>query len=302
MHLRALFSLLLFFTACVPDPTIGGPPVAIARPAAPRSAGCGQAPLPAGERSMVVDGLEARYIVAVPPSYASETALPLVFAFHGRTRTHQECRETDCLGMREEIEPRAIVVYMKSLGGTGWEHDEEREHNVHFFASVLADVEARYCVDTTRIVATGTSSGASFTNLLACRYGDVLRGAVPVAGRLPEIEGCKGQPISVVVHGVDDSHVALPLGEQARDAYRVRNHCCEGTSHPLGPLHASVVAARESHQCVEYQGCDPGKPVGWCEHSEGGYDGSTHGWPKFGAQVVGALLDYLSGTHPGLVP
>ena len=27
-------------------------------------------------------------------------------------------------------------------------------------------------------------------------------------------------------------------------------------------------------------------PPGWCEHSEGGYDNSTHGWPRVGGQLV----------------
>src|SRR5262249_42674043 len=157
--------------------------------------------------------------------YTKDTAMPLVFAFHGRNRTHENCREKDCIGIRSEIEPRAIVVYMKSLGGTGWEHPEEREHNVRFFEAVLSDIEESYCVDSTQIVATGTSSGAYFTNVLACRYGDVLRGVVPVSGGMPEKEGCKGQPISIVVHGVDDDKVRLPLGIEARDIYRSRNHC-----------------------------------------------------------------------------
>jgi hypothetical protein len=48
---------------------------------------------------------------------------------------------------------------------------------------------------------------------------------------------------------------------------------------------------RESHECADYQGCS-GPPVRWCEHSEGGYDGSTHGWPTFGGQEI---WDFVSG-------
>jgi poly(3-hydroxybutyrate) depolymerase len=304
-------SALVVVAACVPE---AAPPPSAAPTSAPvtarvaalpgvqRAAGCGKPARPAGEQVTTIDGMGASYIVAVPPRYASDEPTPLVFAFHGRNRTHQDCRETDCRGIRAEIEPRALVVYMKSLGGTGWERPEEREHNVRFFEAVLADMEATYCVDTTRVVATGTSSGAFFTNVLGCRFGDVLRAVVPVSGGMPEKVGCKGQPISVVVHGVDDDKVRPALGVEARDAYRARNHCGEGTSHPIEALHASVRAARESHACLEYAGCDTGRGVGWCEHSEGGYDGSTHGWPNFGGSVVGALLDFLSGVRPMLVP
>jgi hypothetical protein len=198
---RALPALLLV-PACIPAGApsttagAGGPPSASATSGALRSAGCGKPQRPAGEQVTTIDGLRASYIVAVPPGHASGEPTPLVFAFHGRNRTHQDCRETDCRGIRAEIEPRAIVVYMKSIGGSGWEGPEEREHNVRFFEAVLGDVEASYCVDTARVVATGTSSGAFFTNVLACRHGDVLRGVVPVSGGMPERDGCKGQPSS----------------------------------------------------------------------------------------------------------
>jgi polyhydroxybutyrate depolymerase len=300
----AVFALLLV-AACTPEAAPPPKPASAAAPApslpGARSAGCGKPARPAGERVVTVSGMEAPYIVALPPSYASDQPTPLVFAFHGRNRTHQDCRDMDCRGIRAEIEPRAIVVYMKSLGGTGWEGPPEREHNVRFFEDVLGDIESAYCVDTKRVVATGTSSGASFTNVLACRHGDLLRAVVPVSGGMPEKDGCKGRPISVVVHGVDDSHVRPELGVDARDAYRARNHCSLGTSRPIEAIHQSVVAARESHACVEYTGCDAGLGVGWCEHSEGGYDGSTHGWPKFGGTIVGAVLDFISGVRPTLV-
>jgi hypothetical protein len=31
----------------------------------------------------------------------------------------------------------------------------------------------------------------------------------------------------------------------------------------------------------------------WCEHSEGGYDGSTHGWPLFGGQQIWDFVSAL---------
>ena len=54
-----------------------------------------------------------------------------------------------------------------------------------------------------------------------------------------------------------------------------------------------VLGTPESHGCAVYQGCDAGLPVTWCEHSEGGYDGSTHGWPLFGGQQVWDFVSAL---------
>jgi hypothetical protein len=44
---------------------------------------------------------------------------------------------------------------------------------------------------------------------------------------------------------------------------------------------------------VQYPGCDARKSVVWCEHSEGGYDGSTHGWPLFGGQQIWEFVQAL---------
>jgi hypothetical protein len=54
----------------------------------------------------------------------------------------------------------------------------------------------------------------------------------------------------------------------------------------IAEVHAAAVATAESHGCAAYQGCAPGPDVVWCEHSEGGYDGSTHGWPLFGGRQI----------------
>ena len=116
--------------------------------------------------------------------------------------------------------------------------------------------------------------------------GDVLRGAAPVAGATLEKDNCKGSVAAMVIHGVDDYHVTFAAGQDTRDTFLMRNGCSMSTDKPLADLHQSVVDKRESHQCTAYLGCKPPYPVTWCEHSEGGYDGSTHGWPLFAGAAV----------------
>jgi poly(3-hydroxybutyrate) depolymerase len=190
------------------------------------------------------------------------------------------------------MQDQAVLVYMTSMGGDGWEGDGERELNVTFFETVLARMNDGYCIDQSRVFVAGTSSGAHFTNILGCRFGDVLVAIAPVAGYLPETEGCVDRVAALVVHGVDDYHVPFENGETARDFWADRNGCSDRTVPPIAEVHADVTATAESHGCAVYQGCDPGLPVVWCEHSEGGYDGSTHGWPLFGGQQI---WDFVSG-------
>ena len=273
-------------------PNTGGSSAGGAGGAGPtRSAGCGMANPPSGILSFRVANQDAEYQLSTPPSYDPATAYPLGFGFHGRNRTGPNCHDGDCAGFQSVMGDYAVLVYMTALGGAlGWEGSGEREINVQFFEELLAHVKATYCVDEKRVFVAGTSSGAHFVNVLGCRFGDRLLATAPVAGYLPE-RNCVGQIPALVIHGVDDP--SFSAGVEARDFYIGRNGCESTAVPPLGPAHDSVVANRESHQCVAYQGCDPGKPVVWCEHSEGGYDGSTHGWPKFGGQQIWDFVQAL---------
>ena len=108
----------------------------------------------------------------------------------------------------------------------------------------------------------------------------------------PESQGCKGAPAADVIHGIDDPHVPFAAGEMARDNYLKRAGCTSTTTPLLADMHAEIRKDRdakpsiEAAKCVDYQGCAAGSPVRWCEHSYGGYDGSTHGWPPVGGQMI----------------
>ena len=267
------------------------------------SAGCGKAGPASGERQLEVAGNTGLFIVSVPAAYDPGRPYPLGFAFHGRNRNHENCQAGDCAGVQAELGDSALLVYMQSLRTPldnemgGWEAVEEREGNVAFFEAVLELVQNEYCIDTGRVFAAGTSSGASFANLLGCRLGDRLRAVAPVAGYMPETEGCSAPPAALVVHGIDDPHVTFQSGETARDFYLERSGCTTTTVPDLAALHADIRGSRDAMQeiygCVDYQGCNAVAPVRWCEHSYGGYDNSTHGWPPVGGQLIREFLDEL---------
>jgi poly(3-hydroxybutyrate) depolymerase len=125
---------------------------------------------------------------------------------------------------------------------------------------------------------------------LACRDGDRLLAVAPVGGALPEDEGCRGNPAALLIHGIDDPHVPFEKGEAARDFYVSRNGCSDVAKPDLASAHAEIREKRDASPtvediaCVDYQGCTT--PVRWCEHSYGGYDLSTHGWPAPGGQLI----------------
>jgi polyhydroxybutyrate depolymerase len=275
-----------------------------------RSKGCGKPAGPVGERQLAVGSQTGLYIVSLPKAYDPAKAYPLGFAFHGRTRSHKDCQDTDCGGFQSVMSEQAVLVYMQSLRepgdtGSGWEKPEERAGNLQFFEQVLGQIEAEYCVDEQRVFLAGTSSGGNFANLLGCLQGDRFLVIAPVSGSLKDPPTCVGAPAALVIHGIDDSHVTFDRGEQARENYRLRSGCSEVSRPAISEMHAGVRSARdqkpslETLACVDYAGCTKGSPLRWCEHSYGGWDNSTHGWPPTGGQVI---WDFIKGLTPHTRP
>lgn len=264
-----------------------------------RVLGCGKVAMD-GARQLSLEGFEGQYYVNLPSTYDPQRPYPLGFAFHGANRNHYDCRSLDCYGFQSALGEEAVLVYMQSLRAPStavegaW--DDERENNVAFFEAVLDSVESEFCIDQKRVFAAGTSSGAIFANLLACRHGDRLLAVTPVAGSLPEDEECRGTPAALLIHGVDDPHVPFENGEAARDFYLSQNGCSDVSEPDVASVHSDIRAKRdatpavEDIACVDYQGCS--KPVRWCEHSYGGYDDSTHGWPAPGGELI---RDFVRG-------
>lgn len=247
---------------------------------------------------MTVNTRTGLYIVSLPTSYDMAKPYPLGFGFHGRNRNHENCQQGDCAGFQSVMGQQAVLVYMQSLREpldaemSGWEGGDERDDNAHFFEQVLEQVASDYCVDEARVFVAGTSSGASFSNLLGCRFGDRLLAVAPVSGGLPESQNCKGAPAAIVIHGIDDPHVPFTAGEMARANYQDRSGCMDTTVPALATMHQEIRTKRDAQPsvedaaCVDYQGCAAASPLRWCEHSYGGYDGSTHGWPPVGGQMI----------------
>jgi polyhydroxybutyrate depolymerase len=252
------------------EPVGGGPTL---------SPGCAQgAPGPEGQLSIQVGGANAAYTVALPDGYQPGVPMPLVFGFHGRNRTHLEFEQVDASQIQTELGSRAVMVYLKSQAGPGWNFAAEVEPNVAFFEALYPAMLANYCVDTSRVFAVGHSSGGYFSNILACRFGERLRGIASIAGASQETSCNAGPVAALIIHGVRDEVVNFTGGQGSRDFHRAANGCS-------GEALPTAVAP-----CIAYQGCAPGLPVEWCEHAEPTYEDTNHGWPSFASRAAGQFL------------
>jgi polyhydroxybutyrate depolymerase len=262
-----------------PSDAQGGTGGAAPEPTLPAgSAGCGRQNPPSGAASLNIRGAQADYVVTLPNGYDAATPVPLIFAFHGRGRTHVQLQTVDASGIQTELGSRAVMVYMKSQGGTGWNFAAEVPPSIEFFDTLYPQVLSTYCVDTARVFAVGHSSGAYFADILACRYGARFRGVGDVAGALQET-ACAGEPVAgIFIHGVRDTVVPNAGGRAVRDQF-IALDGCRATSQP-----ASI------SPCVAYDGCQSGFPVQWCEHNEATYDNTNHGWPSFASRAISQFL------------
>ena len=253
------------------------PPVS---PAFPPSAGCGKANPPQGAGALTIRGAQAQYVVTLPANYDPNTPVPLIFGFHGRGRTHVQFQTVDASNIQTELGSRAVMVYPKSQGGDGWNFAAEVPPSVEFFEALYPQTLNNYCIDTSRVFLVGHSSGAYFTEILACRFGERFRGIGAVAGNLQEMNCSDARFAALLVHGTTDTVVSFAGGMQARDYYEGRNGCDN----------SSVPGAVSP--CIAYQNCDAGLPVQWCQHTEPTYtDANTgrptnHGWPSFASRAI----------------
>jgi poly(3-hydroxybutyrate) depolymerase len=273
-------------------------------PNAPAS-GCGKRPRRAGERTIRIGDRVGVYLVSVPRAYDPSRRYPLGFAFHGRNRNHRDCQRTDCAGFQSIMGDHAVLVYPQSVrepqgnSDGGWERPSELEANLRLFESAWSEVERDFCIDSKRVFLAGTSSGGTFVNLLGCRYADRLLAVAPVSGGWQEPGACPSSPAALLIHGIDDPHVPMARGVLARTSYQQRSGCGAESEPPLDHMHGIVRRARDAkpsveiEQCVDYLGCQAGRPLRWCEHSYGGYDGSTHGWPPSAGRLIWDFVSRL---------
>lgn len=277
-----------------PEPDAGGADAASGMDLAPAagapkaSAGCGK-PKPATlPTTIATEGRQGTVILSVPEAYDPQKPYPLVFGFHGAGLKARDCEGGNCAGLKSVMRDKALLVFMQSFS-FNWEGNDRNAH-AQFFSDALAYMKTNFCVDESRVVVAGSSSGATFSNILGCRFGDILRVVAPVAGSAPEKQNCKGNPPALVIHGVSDNFNG---GQSVRDWYAMRNECGPDTDPNMQAEIQKVLTARQSrteiHACSTYTTCKT-NPVRFCAHSVGGYNGTTHGWPPIGGQLIWDFL------------
>ncbi len=249
------------------------------------SAGCGKANPQVGSSGSPLMISSHQYYVKLPTSYDPNKPYLVLFMFNPTGNPLSWAEQNagfESIGAKDA----AIRVYPAPLSmANGWGASD-----VSFFKPLYDQIVATYCVDKARVFAAGESSGGDFSSILGCEHANLLRGVGPCATKNVSAyplnattRKCTGQVTPVVIHGKNDNVVGVANGPATRDFYLALNHCGTTTQPVAGYTDALS-------NCVQYQGCDSGYPVYWCQHTDPNYSGTNHGWPAFAAKMLWSLF------------
>jgi poly(3-hydroxybutyrate) depolymerase len=224
------------------------------------------------------------YYVKLPSTYDAMKPYPVIFMFNP-TNNPITWAEQSAGFEQNGAKNAAIRVYPHPQNSSsGWVAGD-----VSFFAPLYNEITANFCVDKARVFASGESSGGDFSSILGCEHADKLRSAAPCSTKnVPQYpldatkRKCTGQVAAVVIQGKNDNVVGPENGPKTRDFYVAINHCKSMTTPVAG--YTDTLS-----NCVQYQGCDAGYPVYWCQHTDPNYSGTNHGWPAFAPKFLWEL-------------
>ncbi len=254
------------------------------------------------EQSLEIGDLTRRYRLYVPENRDANRPLPVVMSFHGFASSaaqQAEWSNWDAIAEREGF----IAVYPQGSGfpprwynGINEFTNEDDLRDMAFVQALLDTLNATYCVDNTRIYATGFSAGAGMAYRLACELADRVTAIGTVGGAYSQLPGdcMPARPIPIMIfHGDDDQVVpydgrgTLPNIPAWAAEWADRNQCATNTE--TLPTPESVIG-------VQYSDCAENADVVFYTLVEGGHTwpGQTANAPAF---LVGAVNQDIDASE-----
>ena len=176
------------------------------------------------------------FIVHVPANVYRDTAVPVMFVFHGAGSKGADMQAATGFDVLAD-QLGFVTVYPDGQMGTApWNVGRNAcppggfvsttNDDVSYFKSMLDTIEATQCIARDKVFATGFSMGAYFTHELGCLVGhEGLRAIAPHSGGT-HAGDCPGAPIPILIlHGDADPLIDYDCGKSARDSWIERNGC-----------------------------------------------------------------------------
>jgi poly(3-hydroxybutyrate) depolymerase len=221
--------------------------------------------------SITVGGMQRQYILNVPTNYDNTHAYKLILAYHWLNGDDDQVYSNDYYHLLPLSDDSTIFVALNGefdpsagFGNTPlWEN--KNDEDVLFSDAVVAQIESNFCVDKSRIFATGWSYGASMSYEMACERprGSTTNGvagyvrAVAVYSAAQLSGSCKPTtPVPYYAsHGTGDATLPYSGGVQLCENMATVDGCTWVTP-------TDVTSG--DHVCTNFTGCMAGYPVEFC--------------------------------------
>ncbi len=259
---------------------------------APPAATCtGKQPQPL-DATWTVGGRQVR--VHVPASYDPTQAAPVVLNLHGYSS--DGLQQSAISKMLPVSDANGFIVLHPDGHHTprGWNAGvccgtaaSSGTDDTAWISSILDEAEAKLCVDTKRVFATGLSNGGFMAHRLGCELADRIAAIAPVAG-VVGVPSCNpARPVAVMqIHGTMDTVIPYTGGgvngneSVATTIERwASNNGCTGAP--------AQTFEQGDATCMTRSSCTDNADVTLCTIAGGG-----HQWP--GGVSLGGLLGTLS--------
>jgi len=248
-----------------------------------------------GGRSRVV-------IVHVPSGYSPSVKVPLVLNMHGSGSTAQGQEAFSGMDVTADADD-FIVAYPQALipDGTGFDWNvpgvplvrgravpKGSADDIAFLTTLVGSLEQRYCIDSSRVYATGFSGGARMSSQLACDSSATFAAVAPVSG-LRRPSPCRAQravPI-IAFHGTADPVDPYNGNGQPYWTYSVPQAAIDWAQQNGCSQAASTSQPSAGVTLTEYSGC-----VGAVKVELYTIAGEGHEWPG-GPTMPKSLISVL---------
>jgi polyhydroxybutyrate depolymerase len=253
----------------------GGAPT----PRPPPPGPCQQGVSGSRDRTVTVmhGGLARTANVHLPSGWNGRTPRAVVLNFHGRNSTPSQqnlLSGMNALADREGF----IAVHPQGVANT-WnaglccgEAQSRRIDDVGFVSALLDSLETSFCVDDTRVYATGLSNGGFLSHRLGCELSGRIAAIAPVAGTNLTTPCMPARAVPVLhFHGTADAIVSyggfggIASVDDTMTGWARRNGCA---------TRRTPLSTRGDVTCEQWAGCRMGARVHLCRVQGGG-----HQWP-----------------------
>ena len=156
------------------------------------------------------------FIVVTPPSPSSDTPLPLLLGFHGRTDSAEFFRRnTQIENFVNDLRFIAVFIDGSIDQWSSWNAElcctpaiTNQIDDVGLVSTLIDYFKTKYTIDSTRIWAVGHSNGGMMSYRLACDLSEKITAIAIVGGALTDDSCTPAKSVSVLhIHGDLDSTV-----------------------------------------------------------------------------------------------